>query len=171
MRLGIRNAERGITAGLHHDNFDIDEDALETGVSVFTQFVLDNMNGIPDLPTEQYGEILQLISDVRRFAPDAHIGLSLPLSFLEAPDATVIDSLAASFSFLALDLSDYDTHTVSTTGEDGTVTRTSATLPQILDLLEPAIRRYQMRLILPVSMYEQLITVQDLGYDSWQIIR
>ena len=52
MRLGVRNAERGITAGLHHDNFDIDEDALETGVGVFTQFVLDNMNGIPNLPTE-----------------------------------------------------------------------------------------------------------------------
>ena len=52
MRLGVRNAERGITAGLHHDNFDIDEDALETGVGVFTQFVLENMNGIPNLPTE-----------------------------------------------------------------------------------------------------------------------
>ena len=39
------------------------------------------------------------------------------------------------------------------------------------DLLDPAIRRYRMRLILPVSMYEHLLTVQELGYDNWQIIR
>ena len=51
-RLGVRNEARDITSGIHHDDFDIDENALETGVSVFTRFVLDNMNGIPNLPKE-----------------------------------------------------------------------------------------------------------------------
>ena len=45
-RLGIRNEERGITVVVHNDRFDIDEDALEIGVRVFTKFILDNMNGI-----------------------------------------------------------------------------------------------------------------------------
>ncbi len=49
-RLGVRNEERGITAGLHQVNFDIDEDALEIGIKVFAQFVLNNMNGIEGLP-------------------------------------------------------------------------------------------------------------------------
>ena len=45
-RLGVRNAEKGITYDLHQDRFDIDEAALEIGVNVFLQFILDNMNGI-----------------------------------------------------------------------------------------------------------------------------
>ena len=45
-RLGIINAEKGITAGAHEENFDIDEDALELGAKTFVQFVLDNMKGI-----------------------------------------------------------------------------------------------------------------------------
>jgi len=44
-RLGVKNAERGISHGLHTDRFDIDEAALDIGVRVFCQFVLDNMNG------------------------------------------------------------------------------------------------------------------------------
>ena len=51
-QLGIRNEACGITAGLHHDDFDSDENSLEVGVKVFTQFVLDNMNGIQNLPKE-----------------------------------------------------------------------------------------------------------------------
>ena len=45
-RLGIRNEQRGITVGVHNGKFDIDERALDVGVSVFVQFILDNMNGI-----------------------------------------------------------------------------------------------------------------------------
>ncbi len=45
-RLGIRNEERGIVIGVHNGKFDIDERALEVGVNVFIQFILDNMNGI-----------------------------------------------------------------------------------------------------------------------------
>lgn len=49
-RLGVRNEACGIVAGLHQTNFDIDESALEVGVQVFTQFLLDNMHGIEGLP-------------------------------------------------------------------------------------------------------------------------
>ena len=45
-KLGVRNAEKGITYALHQDHFDIDEAALEIGVKIFLQFVQDNMNGI-----------------------------------------------------------------------------------------------------------------------------
>jgi amidohydrolase len=46
MRLGIRNEEKGITVGVHNEHFEIDESALAIGVDVFTQFILDNQNGI-----------------------------------------------------------------------------------------------------------------------------
>ena len=121
---------------------------------------------------ENLQEVSLFLREVRESSPDAVIGISLPTALMLGDTRIEIARTLLSWAdHLALDLSDYDTHTVSTTSEDGTVTRTSATLPQILDLLEPAIRRYQMRLILPVSMYEQLITVQELGYDSWQIVR
>ena len=42
-RLGTRNEECGIIYGAHTARFDIDESALEIGVGVFVQYVLDNM--------------------------------------------------------------------------------------------------------------------------------
>ncbi len=45
-RLGVRNEEKGCTSSLHQDKFNLDEDALEIGSSIFVKFVLDNMNGI-----------------------------------------------------------------------------------------------------------------------------
>lgn len=45
-RLGVRNEGRGFVHGLHQDRFDLDEDALEVGVNIFLQFILDNMQGI-----------------------------------------------------------------------------------------------------------------------------
>lgn len=44
--LGVRNEARGITSGLHNDDFDIDEAALAVGSDIFVRFILDNMNGI-----------------------------------------------------------------------------------------------------------------------------
>ena len=44
--LGMRNEAKGACAPAHNKDWDIDEDALETGVRVFVQFVLDHMNGI-----------------------------------------------------------------------------------------------------------------------------
>lgn len=44
--LGMRNEEKGACHPAHTKDWDIDEDALQTGVAVFVQFVLDNMGGI-----------------------------------------------------------------------------------------------------------------------------
>ena len=45
-RLGIRNAEKGITQVAHQTDFKLDEDALDLGAKTFVQFVLDNQYGI-----------------------------------------------------------------------------------------------------------------------------
>lgn len=45
-RLGVRNEERGSVVSVHNGGFRIDEDALDIGVRVFMNFILDNMNGI-----------------------------------------------------------------------------------------------------------------------------
>lgn len=45
-RLGVRNEEKGSTVSVHNGGFRIDEDALDIGVRVFENFILDNMNGI-----------------------------------------------------------------------------------------------------------------------------
>ncbi|MCF0136017.1 MAG: amidohydrolase [Lachnospiraceae bacterium] len=47
--LGLRNQEKGTVYPAHTKDWDIDEDGLETGVRVFVQFILDNMNGIAGL--------------------------------------------------------------------------------------------------------------------------
>lgn len=44
--LGVNNVEKGITSPVHSGTFDVDENALEIGVKVFTQFVFDAMNGL-----------------------------------------------------------------------------------------------------------------------------
>lgn len=121
---------------------------------------------------ETLPQIAQFLREIRENYPEAVIGVSLTTAtMLDDTRVETARTLLTWADHLALDLSDYDTHTVSVTAQDGTVTRESTDLPQILDLLDPAIRRYRMRLILPVSMYEHLLTVQELGYDNWQIIR
>lgn len=45
-RLGVVNKERGIVHPVHTVKFDVDESALELGVNIFKQFILDNMHGI-----------------------------------------------------------------------------------------------------------------------------
>ena len=42
----MRNEEKNACYPAHTKDWDIDEDALQTGVAVFVQFVLDNMGGI-----------------------------------------------------------------------------------------------------------------------------
>ncbi len=44
--LGMRNDEKGFNKPAHTDDWDIDEDAMETGVRLFAQFVLDHMDGV-----------------------------------------------------------------------------------------------------------------------------
>ena len=51
--LGMRNEEKGCCHPAHNKDWDIDEDALETGVKVFVQFVLDNMDGIDGMIVQE----------------------------------------------------------------------------------------------------------------------
>lgn len=44
--LGTRNEAKGITRVIHNDDFDIDEDAMEIGCRILTQFVIDNQHGV-----------------------------------------------------------------------------------------------------------------------------
>ena len=53
--LGMRNEEKGCCHPAHNRDWDIDEDALQTGVKVFVQFVLDHMNGIDGMKMPQGG--------------------------------------------------------------------------------------------------------------------
>ena len=41
--LGVGNEKRGITAGLHTAEFDLDEDALALGTAAMTNLVMDWM--------------------------------------------------------------------------------------------------------------------------------
>ena len=41
--LGGRNEEKGIVSMTHNNDFDIDEDALQVGAKIFTQFIFDSM--------------------------------------------------------------------------------------------------------------------------------
>lgn len=45
-RLGNLSAERGCVASVHNSDFKVDDEVLHLGAETFTQFVLDNMNGI-----------------------------------------------------------------------------------------------------------------------------
>ncbi len=54
--LGMRNEAKGCCHPAHNRDWDIDEDALETGVKVFVQFVLDHMNGIEGMIDPQGGK-------------------------------------------------------------------------------------------------------------------
>ena len=49
IRLGVKNAAKGIVHTVHTDKFDMDESALKQGVAFFVQFILDHMNGIDGL--------------------------------------------------------------------------------------------------------------------------
>jgi len=42
--VGMRNEEKGVCYGHHHENFNMDEDALETGTALYVQYALDFLN-------------------------------------------------------------------------------------------------------------------------------
>ena len=44
IRLGVRNEERGMTAGLHSSHFDLDEDAIPYGISAHLAYVMKYMS-------------------------------------------------------------------------------------------------------------------------------
>jgi metal-dependent amidase/aminoacylase/carboxypeptidase family protein len=43
-RLGVRNVEQGITSPVHTPTFNIDEDALETGVGLMSWMTINQLN-------------------------------------------------------------------------------------------------------------------------------
>ncbi|MDR1599086.1 MAG: hypothetical protein LBS11_04350 [Oscillospiraceae bacterium] len=43
----MRNDAKGFNKPAHTNNWDIDEDAMATGVRLFCQFVWDNQDGVP----------------------------------------------------------------------------------------------------------------------------
>lgn len=117
-------------------------------------------------------EVALFLRQIRESCPEAVIGIALPTALmLDEGYVETLQTLLAHADHAALDLSDHATHVLSRTGEDGTVRRNAATVGEILDLLAHTIKRYSMRLILPADMYEQLATVEELGYDNWQIIK
>lgn len=46
IRVGTRNTEKGITVGLHHQDFQLSEDGLINGTKTLVQFVVDNQKGV-----------------------------------------------------------------------------------------------------------------------------
>jgi amidohydrolase len=46
--IGARNEKRGIVHPHHHERFDIDERALESGVAIFITAALDYLSGTSD---------------------------------------------------------------------------------------------------------------------------
>ncbi|MGI8856865.1 MAG: M20 metallopeptidase family protein [Thermomicrobiales bacterium] len=45
MRLGTGNVSRGLTSGVHHPKFDVDEEALPLGVALMTAIAMEYLNG------------------------------------------------------------------------------------------------------------------------------
>lgn len=121
---------------------------------------------------ETMSEVALFLREIRESCPDAVIGVSVPTALmLEDHYVETMRLLLTWADHVALDLSDYNTHTIRHVDEDGNITRTGTTMEQTLELLDHAITRYRMRLALPAGMYEQLVTIRELGYDNWQIIR
>ncbi len=124
------------------------------------------------LSEETITEVALFLREIRENCPDAIVGVAVNTAFMT--DENHVErtrTLLTWADHIALDLSDYNTHTVYHTDEDGKTTRRVATLSDTLDLLSPAIARYRMRLLLPTSMYEKLEVIEELGYGNWQIIK
>ena len=117
-------------------------------------------------------EVALFLREIRENCPDAVIGMAVNTAFM-ADDNHVerTRTLLTWADHVALDLSDYNSHTVYRTDEDGTTTRRVASLTDTLEMLSPAIACYRMRLLLPMSMYEKLEVIETLGYGDWQIIK
>ncbi len=117
----------------------------------------------PDITGEQCGEITHLITEIRAFVPNAVIGFALPDAIVGSADAEMIDSLAMSTSFLALDLTRYGESDPVEFAEE----RTGSMLYSLL--------RYKMRVLMPVSessdIQSALISaVESAGVHNWQTV-
>ena len=124
------------------------------------------------LSEETVTEVALFLREIRENCPGAVVGMAVSTTAM-TNDLHVewARTLLTWADHLALDLSDYNSHTVYHTDQNGTRTRRAATLSDTLDLLSPAIARYRMRLLLPSGMYEKLEVLEELGYENWQIIK
>ena len=117
----------------------------------------------PDITAEQCAEITHLISEIRAFVPDAIIGFALPDALVASADADVIDSLAMSTSFLALDLTRYGESDPVEFAEE----HTGSMLYSLL--------RYKMRVLIPLSDNADtkaalVSAVESAGVHNWQTV-
>ena len=125
-----------------------------------------------DLSAEQLDTTAAFLRDVRAAAPDAVIGVAVPTATVLGDDHTAtLRTVLTWADFTAVDLRDSHTVTAHSEKEDGTLTHDIADTGTILSLLDPALTRYRMRLLLPTSMYEKLEIIEAMGYANWQIIR
>lgn len=125
-----------------------------------------------DMSPDHLDATAAFLRDVRTAAPDAVIGVGVPTAVVLGDDHTAtLRTVLTWADFTAVDLGDSNTVTVGTANEDGTVTQSIADTGKVLSLLDPALTRYRMRLLLPTSMYEKLEIIEAMGYENWQIIR
>ena len=139
---------------------------LAESAAVIAEAFLAGMNDIviivPELPTDRQAEIIRFAENIRTFAPNAILGLSLPESEIAAPDATRIDTLAKSFDFLALNL---------LSDEKDPVAFAEARMSSMLYYL----LRYEMRVILPSlededTQDELFAAVESESIDNWMVL-
>ena len=117
-------------------------------------------------------EVALFLREIRENSPSAVIGVAVSTAFMmDDNHVERTRTLLTWADHVALDLGDYNAHTVYGTDEDGGTSRRVSTLSDVLRLLEPAIQRYRMRLLLPYSMYEKLDVIEEHGFGNWQIIR
>lgn len=124
------------------------------------------------LDGDSVAELALFLREVRENCPDAVIGVSVSTAaMMDDHRVEWARTLLTWADFLALDLSDHATHTVTDTAEDGTVTRRAANIDEVLRHLDATIDCYRMRLLLPTGIYELLPVIEEMGYENWQIIR
>ena len=117
----------------------------------------------PDITAEQCSEIGHLISEIRAFVPEAVIGFALPDAIVGSADAELIDSLAMSTSFIALDLTrKKDSDPIAFAEE-----RTGSMQYYLL--------RYKMRVLIPLSENTDtkaalIEAVESKGIHNWQTV-
>ncbi|MBQ9783421.1 MAG: hypothetical protein IJW44_02765 [Clostridia bacterium] len=175
--IGTTARELGIhVSGVYHLTSFASEDALLRSVSLAREAAIlaeaaqggidDLVLLAPDLSPNQIDELLHLVEDIRRLAPDAVIGLSLPSAVLEADNAAaLIDRLYERLDFLALDATHY--------GEAAPAEHVEATITDSGMLYY--LLRYHMRVLLPAvddtdSQNAMIHAVQKNGLNNWQIL-
>ncbi len=117
----------------------------------------------PTLSEEQLPALVDFVADVRRLVPDAVIGLSLPYDFMTEDNATRVDTLAKSFSFLSVNAT-----------EHGKAEPTDY-VSEVVDGTLYYLLRYSMRVLLPTPAEDEaqtamIDTVKEYGVKNMQFL-